>query len=73
MLSNKISEQTRSTRVNAPATSDSDNVTVEPLSTNEKASLNLSGRVGFDKPLESSSLNHENDYYIQYVGELFNP
>ena len=58
-----MSVQTRSTRVKAPAISDPDNVPVEALSTNEKATLNLSGRVGFDRPLEGSSVNHENDYY----------
>ena len=46
----------------APAISDPDNVPVEAFSTNEKATLNLSGRVDFDRPLESSSVNHENDY-----------
>ena len=55
--------QTRSTRVKAPAISDPDNVPVEAHSTNEKAILNLSGRVGFGRPLEGSSVNHENDYY----------
>ena len=34
---------------------------VEALSTNEKATLNLL-RLGFDRPLEGSSVNHENDY-----------
>ena len=58
-----MSVQTRSTRVKAPAISDPDNVPAEALSTNEKATLNLSGRVGFDKPQEGSSVNHENDYY----------
>ena len=38
-------------------------VPVETCSTNEKVTLNLSGRLGFDRPLESSSVNHENDYY----------
>ena len=33
------------------------------ISTNEKATLNLSGRIGFDRPLEGSSVNHENDCY----------
>ena len=42
---------------------DPDNNPVKAQSTNEKASLNLSGRVGFDKPLEGSSVNHENGYY----------
>ena len=46
----------------APAISDPDNVPVEAFSTNKKATLNLSGRVDFDRPLESSSVNHENDY-----------
>ena len=54
--------QTRSTRVKAPAISDPDNVPVEALSTNEKATLNLSGRTGFDRPLKDSFVNHENDY-----------
>ena len=58
-----MSVETRSTRVKAPAISDPDNVLVQALSTNEKATLNLSGRVGFDRPLEDSSVNHENDYY----------
>ena len=57
-----MSVQTRSTRVKARAISDPDNVPVEALSTNEKATLNLSGRVGFNRPLEGSSVNHENDY-----------
>ena len=43
--------------------SDPDNIPVEAFSTHEKGSLNLSGRVGFDRPLEGSSVNHENDYY----------
>ena len=47
-----MSVQTRRTRVNATAISDPDNVPVEALSTNEKATLNLSGRVGFDRSLE---------------------
>ena len=55
--------QTRSTRVKAPAISGPYNVSVEGLSTNEKATLNLSGRVGSDRPLERSSVNRENDYY----------
>ena len=46
-----MSVMTRSTRDKAPAISDSDKVPVEALSTNEKATLNLSGRVGFDRPL----------------------
>ena len=55
--------QTRSTCVKAPASWDPDNAPVEALSTNEKAILNLSVRVGFDRPLEGSSVNHKNDYY----------
>ena len=55
--------QTRSTRVKAPVIPDPDNVPVEPLSANEKATLNLSGRVRFDRPLEDSCVNHENNYY----------
>ena len=39
------------------------NVPVDALLTNEKAILNLSGRVDFDRPLEGSSVNHKNDYY----------
>ena len=58
-----MSVMTRSTRDKAPAISHSDKVPVEAISTNEKATLNLSGRVGFDRPLEGSSVNHENDYY----------
>ena len=53
-----MSVQTQSTRVKALAISDPGNVPVEALSTNEKV-----GRVGFDRPLEGSSVNHENDYY----------
>ena len=41
--------QTRSTRVKALTISDPDNVPVERLSTNEKATLNFSGSVGFDR------------------------
>ena len=55
--------KTQSTRVKVPAIPDPDNVPVEALSTNEKVTLNLSGSVGFDKPLKGSSVNHENDYY----------
>ena len=57
--------QAQSIRVKAPDISDPDisEVPVESLSTNEKATLNLSGRVGFDGPLEGSSVNYENDYY----------
>ena len=55
--------QTWSTRVKVPAITNPDNVPVEALSTNEKATLNLLGRVGFDRPLEGSSVNHENDYH----------
>ena len=42
---------------------DPDNVPVEALSTDEKTMSNLSERVGFDRPLEGSSANEENDYY----------
>ena len=45
--------QIRSTRVKAFAMSDPDNVLVKALSTNEKATLNLSGKVGFGRTLES--------------------
>ena len=58
-----MSVQARSASVKAPVISDPSNVPVEALSTNEKATLNLSGRVVFDKPLKGSSFNHENDYY----------
>ena len=58
-----MSVQTRSTRVKAPAISGPDNVPVEDLATNKKATSNLSGRAGFDRLLEGSSVNHENDYY----------
>ena len=44
--------QTRSTRVKAPVISKPNNVPVGALSTNEKANLNLSKRVGFDKTLK---------------------
>ena len=37
-------------------------VSAEALSTNEKATLNFSGRVGFDRPFEGSFVNHGNDY-----------
>ena len=63
ILSNKIPVQTWSTRVNVPVISDPANVPVEALLTNEKATQNLSGRVGFYRPLKGSSVNHENDYY----------
>ena len=39
------------------------NVPVDALLTNEKAILNLSRRVDFDRPLEGSSVNHKIDYY----------
>ena len=59
-----MSLQTRTNyKLEGLAISDPDNVPVEALSANEKASLNLPGRVGFDRPLEGSSVNHENDYY----------
>ena len=56
-----MSVKTRSSRVKSPAICAPDNVPVETLSTNEKATLNLSRRVGFDRALEGSSVNHEND------------
>ena len=52
ILSNKMPVQNRRTRVKAPSILDLDNVPVKALSTNEKATLNLSGRVGFDITLE---------------------
>ena len=63
IISNKMPLQIRSTRVKGPAISDPDNASVEALSTNEKTTLNLSGRVGFDRPLEGSSVNHGNNYH----------
>ena len=67
-----MSVQTRSARVKAPAFSDHDNVPVETLSTNVKATLNLLGRVGFDRLLEGSSVNHENDYYkiLKFINKI---
>ena len=55
--------QTWSTRVKAPTISYPDNLSVEALSANEKAIVNLSERIGFDGSLEGSSVNHENDYH----------
>ena len=55
--------QTRSTRVKASAISDPDNVHVEACLNNEKATSNLSGRVGFDRPLEVSSVDYKNNFY----------
>ena len=55
--------QTRSTWLKAPAIFDPDTVLFEALSTYEKAVLNLSGKIGFDRPSEGSSVNHENGYY----------
>ena len=54
--------ETRSIRVKAPTISYPDNAPVAACSANEKATLNLSGRVGFDRPLEGF-VNNENDYY----------
>ena len=47
------------------------NVPVDALLTNEKATLNLSGRVDFDRPLKGSSVNHDNDYYkiLKFISE----
>ena len=66
-----MSVRTRSTRVKAPAISNPDNVPVEALSTNE-AALNLSGGAVFDRPLEGSSVNHENDYYkiLKFINKI---
>ena len=36
---------------------------MEAFSTNEKATLNLWERVGFDRRLDSSSFDHDNDNY----------
>ena len=55
--------QTRSTRGKRLAISGHGNGPVEDLSTNEKATSNVSGRVGFDAPLECSSGNHKTHYY----------
>ena len=64
--------QTRCTRVKAPAISDPGNVPVEALSTKEKTTLNLTGRIGFHRTLEGSSVNHENDYYkkLKFINKL---
>ena len=56
--------ETRSTSVKAPVIFYLDNVPLEARSSNEKATLNLLGKVGFDRSLEGSSVNHENDYEI---------
>ena len=56
--------QTRNTRVKAFVISNSNNVPVKACPTNEKATSNLSEEVGVDKPLQGSSINHENDYKI---------
>ena len=48
------------------------NVPVDALEkANEKATLNLSGRVDFDRPLKGSSVNHDNDYYniLKFISE----
>ena len=63
ILSNKKPVQTRSTRAEDFAISDPESIPFEAPSTNAKATLNLSEKVGLDRPLEGSSLNHENDYY----------
>ena len=55
--------ETQSVRVEVRAVSDPCNVPAEALSTNEIANLNLLWRVGFDRPLEVSYVNHKNDYY----------
>ena len=55
--------QTWSTSVKAPTISYRGIVSVEALSANEKAIVNLSERIGFDGSLEGSSVNHENDYH----------
>ena len=44
--------QTLNTRVKAPAISHPHNIPAEARSANEKATLNLLGRVGFDRPLK---------------------
>ena len=58
-----MSVQTRSTRGKASAISNPENVLVEALSTNDRVTLTLSARVVFDRPMKSSSINHENHYY----------
>ena len=55
--------QTRSPRVKTSAISDPENVPLEACLNNEKATSSLSGRVGFDRPLEVSSVNYKNDFY----------
>ena len=56
-----MSIQTRSSRVKAPAISDPDNVHVEVISTNDKTTPNLSGRVDFDGSFEGSHSNNNNN------------
>ena len=63
ILSNKMPVKTQTTRFKSSTISNSGNVPVEGLSTNEKSTLNLSGQIFFDRPLEGSSVNHENNYY----------
>ena len=58
LLLNKTPVQTQSTSAKAPAILDPENVPAAALSTNEKATLNLLGWVGFDRPLEGCSVNH---------------
>ena len=55
--------QTRTTWVKDPTISDPDIVSVKTRPANEKATLDLLGRLAFDWPLEDSSVNHENDYH----------
>ena len=62
-LSYKMPVQTRSPRVKTSAISDPENVPLEACLNNEKATSSLSGRVGFDRPLEVSSVNYKNDFY----------
>ena len=48
--------------MNVCTISDPDNVPAEVLSINEKPTLNVLGRVGFDRRLEGFSVNHKNNY-----------
>ena len=73
ILANKKPVQTRSTWAKDLAISGPENIPFDAPSTNAKATLNLSEKVGFDRPLEGSSLNHENDYYkiLEFINKKF--
>ena len=61
--------QTLSTRVKAPAISDPDNAPVEVASIDERSTRNLLGRVDFDRSLEGSHSNNDNNHYkiLDYI------